>query len=153
MNDCFRQAASMLLLRPEENGDLRILLLHKPRKRDAWQLPQGGVEEGESLVECAERELQEEAGISGVKILGQSQLVYEYRFPASYRRFRPDHICGQHIGFVFAVAPAGATVTVDDNEVDEYVWIRQDELSKYLKRKEYLSLVEKLVREALQKQL
>ena len=31
---------------------------------DAWQMPQGGLDEGEDMLECALRELEEETGIS-----------------------------------------------------------------------------------------
>ena len=149
MNDCFRQAASMLVLCPKGEQQL-ILLLHKPRKRDAWQLPQGGIEAGETLEQAAKRELMEEAGITDIEIIGKSERVYEYKFPASYRRFRPDHICGQQIGFVFARVDADCVVQVDNAEVDRFVWVTREELPKYLKRKEYIGLVQHLVEEALQ---
>lgn len=151
MEDCYRRAASLLLLRPQGNsGEFDILLLHKPRKRDAWQLPQGGAEDDETPEQCALRELQEEAGISTATPLGTSELVYQYHFPASYRRFRPDHICGQRISFVYAVCPADTVVTVDGVEVNDFLWIPPSRLPEFLKRKEYLQLVQTLLQEALE---
>ena len=55
MPDVYRSAASILVLKPVDvclpggkcETVYQILLLHKPRKKDAWQLPQGGVEGGE----------------------------------------------------------------------------------------------------------
>jgi putative (di)nucleoside polyphosphate hydrolase len=132
-----------------EAGVFQVLLLHKPRKKDAWQLPQGGTEEGESIRDAALRELQEEAGISGVKYLGQSEHIYQYDFPASFRRFRPDHVCGQKIHFVFALADAGAAVTVDAKEIDRYVWVYPNQVSQYVKRKEYLKLANELIKEGI----
>ncbi|HVW66808.1 MAG TPA: NUDIX hydrolase [Candidatus Peribacteraceae bacterium] len=152
MQDTYRQAASLLLLRPAPTTTgYELLLLHKPRKRDAWQLPQGGVEEGETAEQCALRELHEEAGITDVTVLGKSDLVYQYNFPQSYRRFRPDHICGQHIQYVFATTPRETEVKVDGVEIDKYLWIQPSEIGQYLKRKEYLSLVQKLLKEAMEK--
>lgn len=149
MKDMYRAAASLLLLRPTSEEDYELLLLHKPRKKDAWQLPQGGAEEGETIEGAAVRELKEEAGISDVTVLGKSDLVYQYDFPASYRRFRPDHICGQRIEFVFGVCPAGTEVTVDGVEVNDYQWVRPDDVGALLKRKAYLELVQSLIKEAL----
>lgn len=150
MQDQYREAASMLLLRPAEGEGYELLLLHKPRKKDAWQLPQGGVEGNETPEECAVRELNEEAGLGSVMVLGKSETVYQYDFPASYRRFRPDHICGQRIRFVFAHTDRSSEVIVDAKEVDRYEWIKLTELPRFIKRKEYVELVQSLYKEALQ---
>lgn len=125
---------------------MEVLLLRKPRKNDAWQLPQGGIEAGEDLITAALRELQEEAGIAA-KVFGQSKRVYQYDYPASYRRFRPDNVRGQRIGFVFAEADRGSVVAVDEHEIHAFVWIMPKDLPKYLKRKEYRELVRSLIAE------
>ena len=147
MSDVYRQAASVLVLKPVEGGH-QMLLLHKPRKKDSWQLPQGGMESGEDVTQAALRELHEEASLSGCTVLGVSKEIYQYDFPPSYRRFRPDNVKGQHISFVFALAPENPAVVVDGKEVDGYVWVGEAELPQYLKRKQYLELVRGLYEEA-----
>ncbi len=151
MSDVYRSAASILVLRPVSSGNYQLLLLHKPRKRDAWQLPQGGVEQGEDTVQAALRELQEEASIRDCTVLGKSKTMYQYDFPASFRRFRPDNVCGQRIEYVFAVAPSDAQVTVDGKEVNGHEWIDISQLGKYIKRAEYVGLVKGLYEEAMAK--
>lgn len=153
--EIYRQAASIVLLRrahvcsSEECLEIvELLLLHKPRKRDDWQLPQGGVENGETMEKAALRELKEEAGISQVKVVGKSREAYQYDFPQSYRHFRPDNVCGQRIAFLFAEAPADARVVVDQKEVDGYVWVPPEHLSRYIRRQAYRDLVQRLVQEA-----
>lgn len=148
--EVYRSAASVLLVRPapRKPGVYQMLLLHKPRKRDAWQLPQGGREVGETIEQAAMRELFEEAGISDPTLLHKSREVYQYDFPVSYRRFRPDHVRGQRIEFVVAVAPEGAEVHVDQKEVDRHVWAEPDQVRLYIKRKEYLDLIKRLYNEA-----
>jgi 8-oxo-dGTP pyrophosphatase MutT (NUDIX family) len=155
MQDTYRQCASVVLLRssvgcsPDGCGNLyQVLLVHKPRQKDAWQLPQGGVEEGETVEEAALRELQEEAGVTA-KIIGESRQTYRYDFPASYRRFRPDHICGQLIRFVFAVPDGAQAVQVDGKEIDSFVWVDPEQLRQYLRRSKYLHLVQSLVQQAI----
>lgn len=148
MQDVYRRAASILVLRPIDGGGHQILLLHKPRKKDDWQLPQGGIEEGEGVTGAALRELQEEADLTGCRVLGRSQQVYQYDFPESFRKFRPDNVKGQRIEYVFALAPADARVTVDGVEVDQSVWVEVDKLGQFIKRSEYLEIVNGLFEEA-----
>lgn len=151
MSDTYRSAASILVLRDAKRGGSRheLLLVHKPRKKDSWQLPQGGMEEGETPEQCALRELQEEAGVDGgVRILGVSDVEYTYDFPESYRRFRPDNICGQRIKFVLGKADADLTMKVDGVEIDRGIWIAPRDLERFVHRGEYLALVRRLIDEA-----
>ncbi len=152
--EIYREAAAILVLRPSDytmprKGGMELLLLHKPRRRDAWQLPQGGMEEGETVEQCAVRELREEAGLRGVTVIGESHRIYQYDFPASFRRFRPDHIKGQRIRFVFALVSREAEVRVDGVEIDRHQWIVPSQLPRYIKRTEYRAIVEGLVAEAV----
>jgi len=149
MPDIYRAAASVLVLRPSSSEGYQMLLLHKPRKKDSWQLPQGGVEQGETVPVAALRELQEEAGIIGCRLLGESERVYAYDFPPSFRRFRPDNVKGQRIRYVFAEAPKDATVTVDGKEVDAFLWVDLSQVPLHIHRKEYAELVVSLYEEAM----
>ncbi|MDB4978663.1 MAG: putative (di)nucleoside polyphosphate hydrolase [Candidatus Peribacteria bacterium] len=156
MTDKYRQAASMIVLRPNQSAGsaesaepYELLLLHKPRRNDAWQLPQGGLEQGENVEQAALRELEEEAGLTGCTVIGQSAKVYCYNFPSSFRRFRPDDICGQQIGYIFALAPDHARIRVDEKEIDGHVWITPSRLPEFVERREYLQLMKELVEEAL----
>ena len=167
MPDHYRQAASLLLLKPvsvclpnagvmkegSPGGECKdiyqLLLLHKPRKNDAWQLPQGGVEEGETVEQAALRELMEEAGIRDCKIIGKSEQCYKYDFPESFRRFKRDDVCGQCIYYFYALSPRDVGVQVDNKEIDGHIWVDLSQVEHYVKRPAYKELVEQLYSEAL----
>ena len=50
---------------------------------DAWQMPQGGLDEGEDVLECAYRELEEETGIARrhVEIIARAPEELYYDLP------------------------------------------------------------------------
>ena len=48
---------------------------------DKWQMPQGGVNEGEGLTSAMKRELNEETGIQNIKILNEIDGWFEYELP------------------------------------------------------------------------
>lgn len=148
MSDVYRPCASVLVFRATTRSGIpfEILLLKKPRKNDAWQLPQGGQEQGESVEQAALRELHEEAGITA-RAIGQSKTVYQYDYPATYRAFRPDNVCGQKIEYIFAVVPPDTPVNVDGKEIEAFRWVAPDEVGNYIKRKKYLSIIRSLVDE------
>ena len=62
---------------------------------DAWQFPQGGIQEGEEPVDAMYRELEEELGLQHhqVKILAQSQHWFSYLLPKLYIRTHQKPLC------------------------------------------------------------
>jgi 8-oxo-dGTP diphosphatase len=59
------QAAGAVLWRYSNNKKIEIALVHRPRYDD-WSLPKGKVEEKESHIACAYREVLEETGYTPV---------------------------------------------------------------------------------------
>ena len=53
----------------------------KDNPGNKWQMPQGGVDEGESFYNAMKRELFEETGIKNIKILKELEKIYRYELP------------------------------------------------------------------------
>ena len=97
-----------------------------------WQFPQGGIDAGEGDLEAALRELQEETGVSSVRLLARTRDWIGYEFP-------PEHQ-GSKIGkgwrgqkqIWFAFAFEGDDAEIDlaahgDIEFDDWRWADFDE--------------------------
>ncbi len=75
---------------PMRNG-VGIIVLNKNNKvfvgkrkdnpGDKWQMPQGGVDEGEDYITAMKRELIEETGISSIKVIKELEKIYQYELP------------------------------------------------------------------------
>jgi 8-oxo-dGTP diphosphatase len=55
------QAAGGILLRAAPSGRYQVAVVHRPHRHD-WSLPKGKVDVGESMEQCALREVLEETG-------------------------------------------------------------------------------------------
>jgi len=63
------------LVTRHSDGELEVLMVHRP-KHDDWSLPAGKLDPGETLAECALREVHEESGY--VCELGRELDMVEY---------------------------------------------------------------------------
>lgn len=125
----------------------QFLLVHKPRTNDAWQLPQGGIDAGENPAQAAKRELQEEVSAT-VNQLYSTNVVYEYMFPNSYSSRFTNEYCGQQIVFHIGICTNPNNLHVDNHEIDAYAWITIAQISDYVERLEYKTIIEHLAAQA-----
>ncbi|MDR0580654.1 MAG: RNA pyrophosphohydrolase [Holosporaceae bacterium] len=121
--------------------DSKVFVGRRIDIKNAWQLPQGGVEENEAPLEAAKRELFEETNISSIAPLGSSSSYY-YDFPPHVQRIiisRRGELKyrGQEITF-FAFKFLGKESEIDlrksPQEFVEYKWIYPQELLRLIVR-------------------
>ncbi|MET3173652.1 UNVERIFIED_ORG: 8-oxo-dGTP pyrophosphatase MutT (NUDIX family)/phosphohistidine phosphatase SixA [Arthrobacter sp. UYCu721] len=100
-------AAGALPWRINSDG-LEVLLIHRPRYDD-WSWPKGKIDAGETIPECAAREVQEEIGLAAP--LGIPLPPIHYHVPS-----------GLKVVHYWAVHVNGARLVPDGKEVDRVVW-------------------------------
>jgi len=116
-----------------QKGD-RYLLVRKPRKNNAWQFPQGGVDIGETLAEAVMRELAEECGSDLQVDLFPDQIAeYRYEFPADFLRHHSE-FAGARVTFFKAKYISGEP-KVDGEEIVEARWCMKKEIENLVAEK------------------
>jgi putative (di)nucleoside polyphosphate hydrolase len=102
-----------------------------------WQMPQGGIDEGEDLREAAMRELWEETGVRNADYLGETDwLTYEFPPYAGPPSHRLAKFCGQRQKW-FALRFGGREEQIDPltprnnqpAEFDAWRWERLDRVA------------------------
>lgn len=77
--EAYRPCAGVMLF---NRGGLVFVARRIDTPGDAWQMPQGGIDDGEAPRAAALRELREETGIARAEIIAESRSWHSYDLPA-----------------------------------------------------------------------
>ena len=118
----------MLVKRPQQ---IFLGERHGPQ-RNAWQMPQGGIDPGETPREAAWRELREEVGTDRAALAAESRRWYAYDLPAdlAMRAWRAP-FRGQTqrwFGFTLLGADQEIDITGEDSEFRRWRWASPQEV-------------------------
>lgn len=123
--------------------------------KNAWQFPQGGVDEGETYVQAAVRELYEETGVLNAKFVKATKRVYKYKFPESVRetilyKYGDLSYCGQQQVFClfnFTGLDMEIDIRCKDQEFRSWRWMPIRDIADgivYFKKKSYVKALKEL---------
>ena len=112
-------------------NDYNKVLFAKRMAEDAWQFPQGGINEGESPEVAMYRELMEEVGLSSdhVKIIGKTKNWLRYDVPTQWMRSDSNtHFRGQkQLWFLLKFIGKDSDIFLTNSESPEFDSWRWDD--------------------------
>lgn len=121
----FRENVGIILSNPSGQ-----IFWAKRRGQDAWQFPQGGIDENEDPIDAMYRELEEETGLlkHHVELAGQTDDWLRYSIPKHLQRTRSKPLCvGQkQIWFFLKLIGEESDVDLERSnkpEFDRWRWV------------------------------
>ena len=121
-------------------------------RSDAWQMPQGGIDEGEEPKEAAMRELLEEMGSNHATIIAESQSWFYYDLPG---HLVPKLWDGKYRGqkqkwfaLRFQGTNADICIQTEEPEFMDWRWVEMEALPDIIvpfKRKLYAEVIKEFI--------
>ncbi|MEO8960503.1 MAG: NUDIX domain-containing protein [Ginsengibacter sp.] len=104
------------------NADRKILLIFR---REKWDLPKGKLDDGETIPECAKREVQEETGLQQLEVGKPIQITYH-----TYEQFG-KHILKESHWYAMKATGSEKLVPQIEEDITQIVWAKKEDLNKY----------------------
>jgi putative (di)nucleoside polyphosphate hydrolase len=149
----YRPCVGIMLINPDGLVWIGRRLTYDEVHAGSWQMPQGGIDEGEDPAKAAFRELAEETGAVSAEVLGETKVWLQYDLPSAIvGRALKGKYRGQTQKW-FAMRFTGddsefnihAPVGGHDPEFDDWRWALADELPPLIvpfKRQIYEAVIE-----------
>lgn len=152
----YRKCAGIMIL----NKENKVWVGHRPiidndefqPQDQRWQMPQGGIDKGETPLQAAKREMWEETGITSAELLAEAPEWINYDLPheiigkalkGKYRGQTQKWFAFRFVGDESEInithPPEGAPI-----EFDQWKWIDMDQLPEVIvpfKRQTYVNVV------------
>ena len=128
------RAAGALLWRDNSDLSIEVALIHRPRYDD-WSLPKGKLEMGETALQCAYREVQEETGIRATFTRQLGTVEYEESGQEKRVKYWAAHCALTNSEFV------------PNEEVDQLKWLSPSQALEQATHNSDKSIIEKFISE------
>ncbi len=132
-NKNYRPNVAAIVLSAKYPEKCEIFIASRTDVENAWQFPQGGIDEGESANEALFRELEEEIGTGDIEIIAEYPEWVSYDFPpAIAKKMYPFD--GQIQKYYLVKLKKGAKININTEipEFSEYKFVATKNIYDYI---------------------
>jgi len=103
-----------------ENGEILMMF-----RRGKWDLPKGKLDEGETIKECAKREVEEETGLKNLEIIKPIAVTYH-----TYDQFGKYNLKESH-WYEMKASGNEKLIPQTEEDITEILWVKKEDLETY----------------------
>ena len=142
----YRPNVAAIILSSRYPEKVEFFIASRSDVKDAWQFPQGGIDEGETPREALFRELKEEIGTDEVDIISEFPEWVSYDFPEMIAKRMYPYDGQRQKYFLVRLRPsAKINLETAEPEFSQYTFVSYDEIFDYItyfKRPVYKKVLE-----------
>jgi mutator protein MutT len=106
-------------------------------RRGKWDLPKGKLEEGETIEQCAVREVKEETGIENLELIKFISITHHEYFD----QWIKENVVKESHWFLMQSSSKGKLIPQTIEDITEIKWMNENEINDALKNS-YPSIIE-----------
>lgn len=97
-------------------------------RRGVWDMPKGKLDEGESIAECAVREVEEETGLRDVE-LGE---FINHTYHDYFDKWTKKEVLKETHWYAMRIYGNQTLVPQAEEDIEEILWVNKDDLTNYM---------------------
>ncbi|MCX2716247.1 RNA pyrophosphohydrolase [Helicobacter sp. MIT 21-1697] len=130
----YRPNVAAVILSSAYPKECRFFIAQRSDIKDAWQFPQGGIDEGESPRDALFRELREEIGTDEIEIISECPEWIQYDFPKNMSKKKYKGFAGQIQKYFLVRLKNDTTINLQtqEPEFNKYKFVSKKKLLEYV---------------------
>lgn len=121
-----------------ESGEVLLIF-----RRGVWDMPKGKLDEGETIAECAVREVEEETGLRNVELGGFIDQTYHDYFD----KWSKKEVNKETHWYAMRIRGNQTLIPQKEEDIEEILWVQKEELVNYMNNmhKNIVHVLEKFI--------